>query len=53
MKFIIFSDESGNVMIELNVEYGIDFDSEKGVAYFTSADETDYKIPINNIKRII
>lgn len=49
---IVYRDEIGYVARELD-EFGVDFDTEKGVAYFTDANEKDFCILIKNIEKIV
>ena len=44
---ITYSDKLGLVTIEIDTEYGIDFND--GLAYFTYTNGVDYKIPVTNI----
>lgn len=48
--FIVYQDEIGLIELEINAEYGIDFNN--GFAWFTGADDIEYKIPVIAIRMI-
>ena len=48
--FITYRDSIGIIAIDIDTQYGIDFND--GYCYFTDCNGEDYKIPINDIIRI-
>lgn len=49
---IVYRDAIGYIARELD-KNGIDFDTEKGISYFTDANGNDFQIPIKHIARIV
>lgn len=45
---IKYRDQIGYIIVPVN-EYGITFDSEKGIAIFEDGNKKEYRIPIMNI----
>lgn len=48
---IIYADEIGVKMVEVDEEYGVSFCD--GKAYFTDVEDVDYTIPVESIREFI
>lgn len=48
---IIYADEIGVKMVEVDEEYGVSFCD--GNAYFTDIEDVDYTIPVESVRQII